>query len=117
LKPNNFPLREWHIEHMEKTIITFVEGLSDNATKWETKKFKRYGKITSVCRQIEYDIKHGVTREQVLSILQQIRNNSSFSTLLNNDGSVQRLRAIEKYFAAPKERNYWMSFRSVYGYR
>jgi hypothetical protein len=27
-------MREWHIEHMEKTIIKFVTGLSANANSW-----------------------------------------------------------------------------------
>ena len=64
---------EWHVKHMEKTIIKFVTGLSVNATAWEKRQNKRYGKITNVCRQISYDIKHGATNEQVLMLLQKIR--------------------------------------------
>jgi hypothetical protein len=70
---NSFPMREWHVKHMEKTIIKFVTGLSVNATAWEKRQNKRYGKITNVCRQISYDIKHGATNEQVLMLLQKIR--------------------------------------------
>ena len=108
LAQNSFPMREWHLEHIEKIILKFVTGLSVNATRWEKRQHNRYGTLTNVCRQIEYDIKHGVTNEQVLSILQKIRNQSSFSSLLlNNDGSIERLNEIEKHFTPHKERGYW----------
>ena len=72
LVQNSFPLREWHIEHMEKTIIKFVTGLSANANSWEKRQHKRYGGLNSICRQIGYDIKHGATTEQVLMLLQKL---------------------------------------------
>lgn len=31
---NNFLMREWHVEHMEKTIVKYVKGLSENASGW-----------------------------------------------------------------------------------
>ena len=74
-------MREWHIEHMEKTIIKFVRGLSANANRWEKRQYKRYGGLNNICRQIGYDIKHGATIEQVLMLLQKIRNDSYFSSL------------------------------------
>jgi len=63
-------MRDWHVKHMEKTVVKFVTGLSVNATAWEKRQNKRYGRITSVCRQIGYDMKQGVTNEQVLLLLQ-----------------------------------------------
>ena len=57
---------------MEKTVVKFVTGLSSTASMWEKRQNKRYGRITSVCRQIGYDIKQGATNEQVLSLLQKI---------------------------------------------
>jgi hypothetical protein len=78
---NSFAMREWPVKHMEKTVVKFVTGLPENATAWEKIQNKRYGKITSICRQISYDIKHGGTIEQVLLLLQKIRNDSSFSSL------------------------------------
>ena len=74
-------MREWHVGHTEKTIIKFVTGLSVNASRWEKRQDKRYGGFTNVCKQIGYDIKHGATIEQVLLLLQKIRNDSSFSSL------------------------------------
>ena len=106
---NSFPLREWHVKHMEKTVIKFVTGLSENATMWEKRQNKRYGRITSICRQISHDIKHGATIEQVLLLLQKIRNDSSFSSLQEKDDSMQRLNELDKHFLPSKEekRYYW----------
>ncbi len=94
---------------MEKIVIKFVTGLSVNATVWEKRQNKRYGRITNVCRQIGYDIKQGATTEQVLLILQKIRNDSSFSSLQKNDGSMERLNELNKHFLPLKEEKsyYW----------
>jgi hypothetical protein len=100
---NNFPLREWHVKHMEKTIIKFVTGLSVNATAWEKRQNKRNGKISNICRQISYDIKQEATNEQVLMLLRKIRNDSSFSSLQKDDDSVQRLNELNKHFLPSKE--------------
>jgi hypothetical protein len=99
-------MREWHVKHMEKIVVKFVTGLSANASMWEKRQNKRYGRITSVCRQIGYDIKQGVTNEQVLLLLQKIRNDSSFSSLRNNDGSIERLNEVEKHFLPSKQISY-----------
>jgi hypothetical protein len=100
---NSFPMREWHVKHMEKTVIKYITGLSANASAWEKRQNKRYGKISSICRQIEYDIKQGVTNEQVLLLLRKIRNDSSFSGLRDNDSSMERLNELDKHFLPLKE--------------
>ena len=91
---------------MEKMVVKFVTGLSENTTMWEKRQNKRYGRITNVCRQIGYDIKQGVTNEQVLLLLQKIRNDSSFSSLRTNEGSIERLDEVEKHFMPSKEKSY-----------
>ena len=96
-------MREWHVKHMEKTVVKFVIGLSVNATAWEKRQNKRYGRITNVCRQIGYDIKQGVTNEQVIMLLQKIRNDSSFSSLQKYNGSMERLNELYKHFLPLKE--------------
>ena len=102
-------MREWHVEHMEKTVIKFVTGLSSNPTVWEKRQHRYYGGLTNVCKQIGYDIKHGATIEQVLLLLQKIRNDSSFSNLRKNDGSMERLNELDKHFLPSKEEKkyYW----------
>jgi hypothetical protein len=88
---------------MEKTVIKFVTGLSTNATVREKRQHKYYGTLNNVCKQIGYDIKHGATIEQVLLLLQKIRNDSSFSSLQKDDGSMERLNELDKYFLSSKE--------------
>jgi hypothetical protein len=102
-------MREWHVKHMEKTIVKFVTGLSVNATAWEKRQNKRYGRITNVCRQISYDIKQGATNEQVIMLLQKIRNDSFFSNLQKDNESMERLNELDKHFLPSKEekRYYW----------
>ena len=102
LVQNSFPMREWHVEHMEKTIVKYVKGLSENATGWEKRNHKKYGNLANICRQIEYDIKHGVSSEQVTSLVEKIRKDSSFSTLRKGSGSMERLAEIESQFSKQK---------------
>jgi hypothetical protein len=99
-------MREWHVKHVEKMVVKFVTGLSENPAMWEKRQNKRYGRITNVCRQIGYDIKQGVTNEQVLLLLQKIRNDSSFSSLRTNEGSIERSDEVEKHFMPSKEKSY-----------
>lgn len=86
---------------MEKTLVKFVTGLSDDASNWERRMNKKYGRFTRVCKRIEYDIKHGVTNKQVYSFLQLIRTESSFSEIRALDGSMARLNEIQGYFTEP----------------
>jgi len=99
---NNFPMMDWHIEHMEKTVIKYVKGLSMNASGWEKRNHKKYGSLANMCRQIEYDIKHGVTQEQVISTFHKLRNDSSFAELRKGTGSMERLGEVESHFTNPK---------------
>jgi ABC-type Mn2+/Zn2+ transport system ATPase subunit len=67
---NSYPLKDWHFEHMQKTIVKYVSGITDDATSFQVKMHKKYnGKIGYVHRNIEFDIKHGVTREEVIASL------------------------------------------------
>ena len=105
---NSFPMIDWHVKHLEKVVLKYVVGLAENATSWEKRNNKRYGRIGIVCRQINYDIKHGATNEQVVSLLKKIRNDSSFSSLRDNYGSLERLGELEKYYQQqPIETNSW----------
>ncbi len=103
LASESFPMRGWHLEHMEKTVLKFVIGLSDNAPRWQKRQHKRYGTITNCCRQIRYDVRHGVTNEEVLSFLQKIRLDSSYSSTQNDVDSIERLDELEKKFMPSNE--------------
>jgi hypothetical protein len=93
-------MRQWHIEHMKKTIVKYVGGLAQDATSWERKQHKKYGSFANLCRQIDYDMKHGVTEEQVLLFIQSVRRNSSFAKLRKNDGALLRLEEVQGHYAA-----------------
>ena len=95
---NSFPMREWHVKNMEKTIIKHVKGLSPDATKFERMMNNLYFLIHKVKMIIKYDIKHGVNNEEVILFLQKIRTGMEFTDLLKSDGSLDRLNEIESYF-------------------
>ena len=95
---NSFPMREWHVKNMEKTIIKHVKGLSPDATKFERRMYKRYGGIHKVQMRIKYDIKHGVTNEQVLELIEAIKTDSPYIDLRDDVGCMDRLAEIESLF-------------------
>ena len=103
MKPNSFAMKDWHLEHVEKVIVRYVRGLSPNATSFEKRNFKKYSTMSNCTKQIEYDKKHGVTEEEVMAVMQRIRTNESFSELLRNPDSVQRLDELEKQLNSPKK--------------
>ncbi len=83
---------------MEQTLVKFVTGLSEDASRWQKRMDKKYGRIGRVSKRIEYDIKHGVTNKQVCSFLQLIRTEPFYSEIRTNDGSMERLDEIQAYF-------------------
>jgi hypothetical protein len=91
-------MKEWHVKHMEQTIVRFVRGLSENATRWEVRLNKKYGKIGKVVKRIEYDVKHGVTNEQVASFLQLVRTDSIYLEVMACVGSTERLNELQSYY-------------------
>lgn len=95
LTRNNFPMKDWHIKHMENTVIKHVKGLSPDATRYQKKMHYKYGGIVKILRYIEYDKKHGVTNEDVISILEKLRSDSSYEEIRSSDGFLDRLKEIE----------------------
>ncbi len=98
LEQNSFPMREWHIQHMKQTVVRFVKGLSENATRWELRLNKKYGTISKVIKRIDYDVKHGVTSEQVFSFLQLMRTDSVYLEVMACAGSTERLNELQAYY-------------------
>jgi hypothetical protein len=91
-KQNSYPLKDWHFEHMQKTIVKYISGISETATPYEKKQYKKYsGNLIKVNRNIEFDIKHGVTREEINTFLDKVRSDSSFSNVRKIVGSGERL--------------------------
>jgi hypothetical protein len=95
LKQNSYPMRDWHVKHMEQTLIRFVRGLSENASRWEVKLNNKYGKRGRVLNRIDYDIKHGVTNQEVLTFLELIRTESIYYDVRSPEGSMNRLNELQ----------------------
>ena len=96
---NSYPMRDWHFEHMQKTILKYVSGLTETEkhSSWKVKQHKRYGgNIYNVRRNIKDDIHHGVTREEVAEFLNKVENDSSFSDIRRIAGSIERIKDLER---------------------
>ena len=107
MKPNNFAMKEWHLEHVEKVIIRYIKGISPDASSFEKRNFKKYSTLSSCTKQIEYDIKHGVTMDEVLAVMKKIRHDKSFSELRLIPETVQRVDELERQLSAPKKIASW----------
>ena len=102
MKPNNFAMRDWHLEHVEKVILRYMKGISPDASSFEKRNFKKYSTISSCSKQIEYDIKHGVTAQEVADLIYKIRNDASYSEVRQNQDSIQRLDELQRQLNSPK---------------
>jgi hypothetical protein len=91
LKQNSYPTGDFHVKDMELTLVKFVKGLSENATLYELGLNNKYGKIGRVQKRIEYDIKHGDTKDGAFTFLQFIRNDSNYDEDRSGKGSMGRL--------------------------
>lgn len=103
MKPNNFAMRDWHVEHVEKVILRYIKGLSDEASSFEKRNFKKYSNVASCSKQIEYDMKHGVTVEEVIAVLQKIRHDDSYYEIRQIHEAVQRLDDLERQLISSQE--------------
>jgi len=97
-------MRQWHVEHMQKTVLKYLKGLPADATSWQRRNHKKYGNISNICRQIEYDMRHGVTKEELLSSFSEIHTHSSYQGLRKDSGSMIRLSEMEEHFTKAKSR-------------
>ena len=91
-------MKEWHFEHMQKTILKYVSGLTETekGSPWKVKQHKRYGgNLGNVRRNINFDIKHGVTREEVVAFPDKVLNDPSFSNTRKIAGSIDRIKELQ----------------------
>jgi hypothetical protein len=100
-------MRDWHLEHVEKVILRYMKGLSPDASSFEKRNFKKYSTLSSCAKQIEYDIKHGVTYEEVYAVMNKIRNDDSYSEIRRILEAVQRLDELERQLVSPKRVSSW----------
>jgi hypothetical protein len=91
-------MRDWHVKNMENTIVKYVRGLPDNATRYQKKMHRRYYRLERVCGRIKYDIRHGVKNEEVISFLNKIKIDPTFCDLPDSPNYLGRLNEIEAHF-------------------
>jgi hypothetical protein len=103
MKANNYAMKDWHLEHVEKVIVRYVKGVSPDASSFEKRNYKKYSTVSSCAKQIEYDIKHGVTHEEVMAVVRKVRTDKSFKDLQKSPESLQRLDELERQICAPKK--------------
>lgn len=96
LTQNSFPLIKWHEEHMEKLIMRYLIGLPVDASNWQKRMNKKYGKLSNIVKNINYDIKHGANKEQIKSLFSRIRKDSFFHDLQISKESMDRLDNLER---------------------
>jgi hypothetical protein len=64
--------------------------------------------IVCVTRSIGFDIKHGVTKEEVITFFDRVKSDLEFSKLVDSSESKERLNSLERYTAASsKAKSYW----------
>ncbi len=84
-------------------IIRFIKGISPDASSFEKRNYKKYSTVSSCAKQIEYDIKHGVTMHEVLGVVRRIRHDKQYRELQRSPESLQRLEELERQISAPKK--------------
>ena len=52
---------------------------------------KQYGNISQITKRIDYDIKHGVEKQEVLDFLELVKTDDSYSELRNSNDFGYRL--------------------------
>ncbi|MDW3654939.1 MAG: hypothetical protein QOK61_10335, partial [Nitrososphaeraceae archaeon] len=68
---------------------------------FEKRNFKKYSTISSCSKQIEYDIKHGVTAQEVADLMNKIRNDASYAEVRQKLDAIQRLDELERQLNSP----------------
>jgi hypothetical protein len=59
---------------------------------------KQYGNISQITKRIDYDIKHGVEKQEVLDFLELVKTDDSYSELRNSNDFGYRLKLWEQVF-------------------
>lgn len=95
MKQNGFAMKEWHLKHAEQVIVRFVEGSSPDASSFEKRNHRRYGTLGHCIKQIEYDMKHGVEKTEVLVILSRLRSGKKHERLRSDVEAMIRLDILE----------------------
>ena len=104
-------MRDWHVKHMQDTIVRYLTGLSEDASRWQKRLNKQYGNLSQVTKRINYDLKHGVEKKEVLAFLELIKTDQSYTDLRKVNDFGYRFDSLEAGFLnRDSKTNHVMSF-------
>ena len=109
-------MKEWHVKHMQDVIVKYLSGLPEEASRFERKMYRKYGGLINVSRTIEYDIKHGVTKDDIISFMVTLKTEASFSKLRLVDGFYDRIYKLETSLRSIELQPKAASFSNDYGF-
>jgi len=88
-------MKEWHVKHMQDIVVKYLNGLPEGASRFQRRMYKKYGGVTNVSKTIEYDLKHGATKNDIISFLVTLKTEDSFSELRMVNGFDERMYQLE----------------------
>ena len=91
-------MRDWHVKHMQDIIVKYLTGLSENASRWQRRLYKKYGNLVQVTKRINYDLKHGVEKQEILAFLELIKTDQSYSELRKANDFGYKFDSLEADF-------------------
>ena len=98
-----FPLKDWHTKHMKEVVCAYICG-DDNKDENQSKaKYQKnmkksyYASLGNCCSAIDYDIRHGVTKKDVLKFLKGIRKQRNQGRTRMNKNFKIRIKELETH--------------------
>lgn len=101
-----FPLKDWHTKHMREVVNAYICGddnMSENQSKVKYQKIMKrsyYASLGNCCSAIDYDIRHGVTKKDVLEFLKGISKQRSQGRIRINKNFKIRIKELETHILA-----------------
>ena len=80
---------------MRDIIVKYLSGLPEGASRFERRMHRKFRGIINVSKTIEYDLKHGATKNDVISFLVTLKTEASFSELRMVNGFDDRMYQLE----------------------
>jgi hypothetical protein len=83
---NSYPLKEWHRENMKKRLMQYIAEPSDDTSPFQKRLYKEHaGNLVDVRKSLEFDIRHGVTKEEVITFFTQLKSDRHLIVLTFED--------------------------------
>jgi hypothetical protein len=92
-------MKGWHLEHAEKAIVRFAMGLSEDASDFEKRNYRKYGTAAGCIRQIEYDMHHGVQKREIMEIIRKIGRNKKYPHISSDPEAMMRLKELKGHLS------------------